>query len=168
MAYVTAGYIITKGVDNGLVGTVATGITTMTSGIYHLVVSISTHENVDINKFIERLDIQYKMQLVEAVLNKLTESQKETPDSEFTLINAYDTGEKGPIGMSLHYLSQSIQKIHVGLDEINQQIICHQQKWFHGMRKLDIKNKLDELEKNTEILSKRFDDFLRILPVIKN
>jgi hypothetical protein len=166
MAYAAAGYIITKGVDTGLIGTVASGITTMTSGIYHLVVSIGSHENVDVNTFLEKLDIQYKMKLIEAVLDNITE-EKQIADDEFTVLNSYDTGEKNPLGLSLHFLSQSIQKIQLNLDSINKEITTHKQKWFNGWRSLSIKPKLQELERNTEVLSRRFDDFLKIAPIVK-
>jgi len=171
MALVPYG-IITQGLYGGLIS----GISTMTFGMCKIIKSIYSHKNPDVDNFIKKLDIEYRINLISTILKKYNKTK--TVDIKehicdksviFTVLDNRSLTESmkyksasDPLQISLMYLSSVICEIHNDLMMISKQIEYHQSKWFNSWRTVNIKRYLDSLETNNLILSNRFDDFMKI------
>jgi len=164
--------IITQGLYGGLIS----GISTMTFGMCKVIKSIYSHKNPDVDNFIKKLDIEYRINLISTILKKYNKIKtidiKEhicdksviftvVDDRSLTESTKYRTAAD-PLQVSLMYLSSVICDIHNDLTLINQQIEYHQSKWFNSWREMNIKKYLDSLETDSHILANRFDDFMKI------
>src|SRR5688500_15149172 len=164
--------IITQGLYGGLIS----GIGTMTFGMCKIIKSIYSHKNPDVDNFIKKLDIEYRVNLISTILKKYNKTK--TIDIKehicdksviFTVLDNRSLSESmkyraatDPLQISLMYLSTVICDIHNDLILIDKQIAYHQSKWFNSWRVMNIKKYLDSLETNNSLLLNRFDDFMKI------
>lgn len=168
--------LITQGLYSGLVSS----ISTMTFGMCNMIKSIYSHKNPDVDNFIKKLDLEYRINFISTILKKYNKTKtidiKERICDKsviFTIVDNNSLTESSryrtasdPFQVSLMYLSSIICDIHNDLSEINKQIEAHQAKWFNSWRVLNIKKYLDILETDSYILSKRFDDFMKISALV--
>lgn len=166
--------LITQGIYSGLIGT----ISTITMGTCGIITSIYNHKNPDVTKFLKKLDIEKKLNLIESVLDKYSSQKKITTDSSeiyklysknqnfnFKIMDDYEK-KSDPIELCLQYLREIITDIHLNLTDIDNTVKYHKTKWFNSWRKLSIKKKLEQLEINSNLLDKRFNDLIKITELV--
>lgn len=166
-------HLIAQGIYTGLIGT----ISTMTIGTYGVIKSVYNHKNPDVNKFLAALDIERRLKIIFSVLHVIEKNSQnkladiKLDDLEKTqLLNMI--GEKNlendPIELCLIYLHEIIKRINNDLDEINKKVIRHRSKWLNSWRKLNIKPLLENLELDSILLDRRFDDLTKISTFLNN
>lgn len=154
MAFLIPYTILTQGLYTGILGT----ISTITIGTCKIISSIYTHKNPNVTKFIQELDIERRLKLIEAVLNTKHINRKHDHDS-VTKIN-YQIDD--PVELCLIHVQQIIDVIYANLTDIDKKVAHHNTKWFNTWRSLNIKSKLEQLKINSDILDKRFSDLMEI------
>lgn len=155
----------------GLYSSLVTGISSMTFGVIGSIKSIYNHKNPNLTNHLRRLDIEYHLRLISAVLKNQSQtstsfSKEHIDGKSMIFITAKDKKTSvDPIQISLAYISKIIDDIHQNLILINQKVEYHQSKWFNAYRILDLNSLLTQLEINTNILKARFDDFIKICTI---
>lgn len=162
--------LLTQGLYNGII----TGISQMTFGVAKILKSIYSHKNPDINNYIQKLDIEYHINMVSTVLRKYSKGEvinmKEHIGDKsviFTTIPKSERTTNDPIQVSLTYLSDIIKQIHHDLMQISVEIEYHKTKWFNSWRTLNIKKQLEILDVHHTIMVSRYNDFLNICGAFK-
>jgi len=157
--------------SQGIYSSLVTGISAMTLGIFSSVKSIYNHQNPDLTNSLKKLDIEYHLRLISAILNKYnqkgTETIKEHIDNKsviFTTVPELQeaSGLEDPVEISLSYISKIIGEIRHTLLQIDRKVVNHNMKYFSTWRTLNIDELLQTLETNTNILKSRFDDFVKL------
>ena len=161
-------YILMEGVYAGIIGTISAA----TMGTYSVAKSICKHQNPDINKVINELDLIRRLKLIESVLNikemnrrpelapmKLNELEKTTI---FEIVKAENDICDDPIELCLHYLYEIIHEMHNNLLAISKKVAYHKTKWFYTWRTLNIKDQLNTLKISSDKLEARFNDLIKI------
>lgn len=166
--------LLAQGIYAGLIGT----ISTITMNTCRLVKSMYTHKNPDVNRIIAKLDLERRLKLIGAILNKINHRsiERETAgiklnDLEKTQIFEIigdDDSEEDPIELCIIYLHEIIQDIHNDLDRMNKKVEYHHTKWFSNWRTLNIKPMKDSLKLNSKLLNSRLDDLTRISLLFRN
>lgn len=155
--------LLAQGIYAGVIST----ISTLTVGTAKLATNLYKNKNPDVANTIKRLDIEHKLSLIEAVIKSSmisTKSESQRIDLEkstFEIINR-EFKSVDPIQICLHAINSVITDIHTDLNQLNQKIESHSQKWFSSWRSLNIKSKLVNLEINCGILDKRFDELIKV------
>jgi len=157
--------LLTQGLYNGMI----TGMTQMTFGVAKILKAIYSHQNPDINNYIQKLDIEYHINMVSVVLRRYSKGEviniREHLGDRSVIFTTIPKGSKttnDPVQISLEYLSEIIKMIHYDLAQISAEIEYHKTKWFNSWRTLNIKSKLDILEIHHKILVSRYNDFINI------
>jgi hypothetical protein len=171
MALAIPYYILSQGIYSGII----TGISTMTLGVCKIIGSIYSHKNPDLTEKLDKIDIEYNLNLLCAVLKLhdkpinndiILDSSK--GNITFTIVNMYNIKSDDPLEISLGYIAQSIENIFNILTEIEQLVAYHETKWFKSWRSMGIKKHLNKLEMEIIILKKRFSDFVKICSICKH
>src|SRR5579885_2190002 len=133
-----------------------TGILTSISGgilnSCRTVTSILKYKNIDVTSRINALDISCKLKTIEALLKSLDIKDEQNVDDD-------------PIVVSLRYLNEIIDVIYKDLDLINRKVNYHKTKWFNRWRTLNIKEDMNKLEIDCQILDDRFTRFIEICKI---
>lgn len=157
--------------SQGIYSSLVTGISAMTLGIFSSVKSIYNHQNPDVTNSLKRLDIEYHLRLISAILNKYNQTRSETIrehiDNKSVIFTTLpELQEKSnledPVEISLSYISKIIGEIRQTLLKIDRKVMNHNMKYFSSWRTLNVEDLLLELETNTKILKNRFDDFVKL------
>lgn len=172
MAYILP-FLVAQGIYTGIITT----ISGVVIGTVKTVKAIYTHRNPNVDKIVNKLDLERKLILIQSVLrvinddttkkniHKLNNLEKtqifESIDMEIDI-------NKDPVELCLIFLQQIIQKINNDLDLINKRVANHNMKWFKSWRKLNIKDLLDNLEQHSFQLDSRFDDLTKISVFLKD
>lgn len=130
-------------------------ITSISGGIYNsckTVTSILKYKNIDVESRINALDISCKLKTIEALLKSLDIKNEQNINDD-------------PIAVSLEFLNEIINIIHKDLELINRKVNYHKTKWFNKWRTLDIKNDMNKLEIDCQILDDRFTRFIEICKI---
>lgn len=159
-----------QGIYSGLIGTISTCVVKSSQ----LITKIYKHKNVDVIRILKKTDIEYKLLLVETVMNNIKNKYKTDAvieNKHHIILNQYIkhedyTRKREPLELCIESLNEIIKEIHLILNEINEKINYHNSKWFVNWRKLNINKQIDLLEINTAILNERFNDLLRIAPFL--
>ena len=159
-------YILAQGIYSGII----TGISTMTLGTCRLVGTIYSHKNPNITERLKQLDIEYHLNLINAILKqnqKITNISKITIESQTFEIVDYNPNIKSddPIKISLSYISKAIEDIHSDLLDINRVVLYHKTKYFNSWRSMGVSKYLKILENDIKILENRFNDFIKICQI---
>lgn len=72
-----------------------------------------------------------------------------------------------PIEVSLTHLRDIINEVHRNIDTLTNKIEYHNSKYFNAMRTLNIEREREDLEINAKILDERYNDFMKIISVMK-
>jgi len=137
--------------------------------MYGLITGLSTSDNIDVRECLTRLDLEYKLKMVESVINqKLNEYYKKHKlgdselDADMVIVNKEIAlkGNTDPVIISLYYLFELTNKIHHELDIIYKIVTAHKNSWIGMVRKLNIDVNLRRLEKLVETLDQRFHTYL--------
>ena len=157
--------LLAQGVYAGVIST----ISTLTVGTAKIATAMYQNNNPDVVNTIKKLDIQHKLKLIESIIrysiksyNKIANFEKiDLEKTQFQIIGMnYESVD--PIEICLRSINTAIKNIHLNLNEINQKLEAHNQKWFYSWRVLNIQPKLDALQTNCEILDKRFDELIKV------
>jgi len=149
MALVLPYTLITQGFYSGIIS----GISTITFRMCGVVKSIYSHKNPDVDNFIRKLDIEYRVNIISTILKNYNKTGtidiKEHICDKTVIFTVFDKpllNVTDPIQLSLMYLSGIIREIHNDLISINNEIAYHHTKWFNSWRALDIKKKVGYVE----------------------
>jgi len=163
--------------SNGIYTGIVSSIGTMTMGIYNTIKSIYSHQNPDVIKQIKTLDIEYKLRLIDSILQNQNllpiKTTKEHINNQSVIFTTVDKSVSNlsrsctPLEINLVYLSKSIKDIHQILTQINQKILYHQTKWFGPWRALHVTGLMTDLGIHNLILQNRLDDFMKIFHTYK-
>jgi hypothetical protein len=182
--------LITQGIYTGLINT----ISTITFGTCKLISSLYSHKNPNVNKILLKLDIEQRLILIESVLRKIENHKNLLKDSlchldkdlknthqdknstkhyekimHLKIIEDHQINENyDPIELALIFLKDTIHRIHLCLEEIDEKINKHNHKWFNYWRSLNLDKQLNDLEILSSTLDKRFDYLLKITDFLKN
>ena len=183
MAYYGLGTTMSMGLS------VATATSLITSDILSKTINITisslsstlsymsqSSENISIKKYhneLEKLDIQFKLNLIHTWLNNHT-SEFENIDGEVERNNenVERNDIENPIVLSqfnnehtrlLLYngIKDICVKMNTSIEAINYKIKEHQLKWFHTYRNLSLDEEINDIEKYNKILNERI--YLSIL-----
>lgn len=168
MAYVIP-LILTQGIYTGVITTISK--ITINSAL--LIKSIYNHENPDIIKIINELDLDQRFKIIQSVLYKLdltTNNITLTNLDKTQIFNIIDEelNENDPIELCLKYIHENINQIHHNLVLINRKIDNHKKKWFNKWRTLNIEPYIQNIKNNSNKLNLRFDDLLKISSLLHN
>lgn len=164
--------------------TVATATSFITSDIISKTISITINslsstlsymsessENISIKKYynkLEKLDIQFKLNLIHSWLNNHTSEfqnidggvERNNIDTENPIIETQNNIE--PTRLLLYNGIKDICiKMNKSIEVINSKIKEHQLKWFHTYRNLSLDEEIDDIQKYNKILNERI--YLSIL-----
>jgi hypothetical protein len=73
-----------------------------------------------------------------------------------------------PITISLQYLRDIILEVHRNVAALTNKVEYHNTKYFNAIRTLNIVKEKEDLEVSAAILDERFNDFIKIMSIIKN
>ena len=165
--------IIITGIYAGIVNTISSATVNTCS----IIKNIYNLQNPDTNVFLQKLDIERKLCLIQSVIKTLN-----IPIDSACEINLNDLKKSeilvivqseqklniNPLALCLKFLQDTIQKINHILTKIDTKVKYHNTMWFSNWRTLNVKSLLDELEINSKLLSDRFDDLTKIIFFMKN
>lgn len=149
--------IVSNGVYSGLLGT----LSKVTINTCSTIKSIFSHQNPDINNYLNKLDIKFSLEVIESALKKKYANYYNEIDiiGDFIFVDN-NVENKEPLNdpeiLCLHNLYRVILSIHTTLRQIDVKVEKHKLKWFVNWRHLNVINQLNKLESDTKLLDKRF------------
>lgn len=168
MAFLLPYAILTQGVYTGIIST----ISTVTVSTCSVVKSIYTHQNPDVTKIIKELDIERRLELIEAVMKKIDQRSQKLNSMEASqvidMVSSKINIKDDPIEICLKYLHESIKTIHTDLTNINSKVERHYKKWFNSWRTLNVGPLIETLRTDSNLLDARFDDLTKISIFLAN
>lgn len=99
---------------------------------------------VYIKSKIEKLDITYKLEVIESYISEVSDAAHERPS----------------IHKALTGIHEMCEKLHNELDEMLKKIKAHNQKYFYYLRSFDVSSDLANIETHVYNLDHRFKMFL--------
>jgi hypothetical protein len=102
---------------------------------------------VYIKSKIEKLDITYKLEVIESYISEVSDTAHERPS----------------IHKALTGIHEMCEKLHNELDEMLKKIKAHSQKYFYYLRSFDVSSDLANIEMHVYNLDHRFKMFLGLM-----
>ena len=102
---------------------------------------------VYIKSKIEKLDITYKLEVIESYISEVSDAAHERPS----------------IHKALTGIHEMCEKLHNELDEMLKKIKAHSQKYFYYLRSFDVSSDLANIETHVHNLDHRFKMFLGLM-----
>jgi hypothetical protein len=102
---------------------------------------------VYIKSKIEKLDITYKLEVIESYISEVSDAAHERPS----------------IHKALTGIHEMCEKLHNELDEMLKKIKAHSQKYFYYLRSFDVSSDLANIEMHVYNLDHRFKMFLGLM-----
>ena len=102
---------------------------------------------VYIKSKIEKLDITYKLEVIESYISEVSDAAHERPS----------------IHKALTGIHEMCEKLHNELDEMLKKIKAHKQKYFYYLRSFDVSSDLANIEIHVHNLDHRFKMFLGLV-----
>ena len=102
---------------------------------------------VYIKSKIEKLDITYKLEVIESYISEVSDTAHERPS----------------IHKALTGIHEMCEKLHNELDEMLKKIKAHSQKYFYYLRSFDVSSDLANIETHVYNLDHRFKMFLGLM-----
>jgi hypothetical protein len=102
---------------------------------------------VYIKSKIEKLDITYKLEVIESYISEVSDAAHERPS----------------IHKALTGIHEMCEKLHNELDEMLKKIKAHSQKYFYYLRSFDVSSDLANIEIHVHNLDHRFKMFLGLV-----
>ena len=96
---------------------------------------------------IEKLDITYKLEVIESYISEVSDAAHERPS----------------IHKALTGIHEMCEKLHNELDEMLKKIKAHNQKYFYYLRSFDVSSDLMNIETHVYNLDHRFKMFLGLM-----
>jgi hypothetical protein len=102
---------------------------------------------VYIKSKIEKLDITYKLEVIESYISEVSDAAHERPS----------------IHKALTGIHEMCDNLHNELDEMLKKIKAHKQKYFYYLRSFDVSSDLANIETHVHNLDHRFKMFLGLM-----
>jgi len=125
-------------------------ITTTTKNIYNGIDKILLNDNVQFKKILDDLDITIKLDIIHTFILEL--------HNDNTLFNETVT-------KTFNYLEEILKIIDHEIENINNEIIKHNQKWFSRLRFSNCPNMLVKLINHINILDNRFELLIKLIKI---
>lgn len=142
-----AATVLLQGVYSGIIGAIGS----VTVNTCKTIKSIYEHKNDEVQQILIKLDLERKLKVIQAVLNK---------------INANETQKEESIEISIIYIKKTVCDINTALDEINKKITDHNNKWFYSYRKLNLSKQMEQLKIHSNLLDERFRDLVCLFDIM--
>jgi hypothetical protein len=125
-------------------------ITTTTKNIYNGIDKILLNDNVQFKKILDDLDITIKLDIIHTFILELHNDTK--------LFNETVT-------KTFNYLEEILKTIEQEIENINNEIIKHNEKWFSRFRFSNCSNMLVKLINHIKILDNRFELLIKLIKI---
>lgn len=125
-------------------------ITTTTKSIYNGIDKILLNDNVQFKKILDDLDITIKLDIIHTFILELHNDTK--------LFNETVT-------KTFNYLEEILKIINQEIENINNEIIKHNEKWFSSFRFSNCQNMLEKLINHIKILDNRFELLIKLIKI---
>ena len=125
-------------------------ITTTTKNIYNGIDKILLNDNVQFKKILDDLDITIKLDIIHTFILELHNDTK--------LFNETVT-------KTFKYLEEILKTIEQEIENINNEIIKHNEKWFSRFRFSNCSNMLVKLINHIKILDNRFELLIKLIKI---
>ena len=125
-------------------------ITTTTKNIYNGIDKILLNDNVQFKKILDDLDITIKLDIIHTFILELHNDTK--------LFNETVT-------KTFNYLEEILKIIEQEIENINNEIIKHNEKWFSRFRFSNCPNMLVKLINHIKILDNRFELLIKLIKI---
>jgi len=159
-------------------------ISTIMFNLINIVSSTQNLNNLDFNKFIIDIDLDFKLELIHNFLSDMGiiciytdnndidhDNNQIIIDTKLDVVNTkvqtqYSNQYKS-LSSAIKYLCITLNNIHNSMTNIKQKIEYHNTKYFNSFRKLDIELEMNLIKKEHNILLGRFDLILKIFNCLK-
>ena len=125
-------------------------ITTTTKNIYNGIDKILLNDNVQFKKILDDLDITIKLDIIHTFILELHNDTK--------LFNETVT-------KTFNYLEEILKTIEQEIENINNEIIKHNEKWFSRLRFSNCQTMLVKLINHINILDNRFELLIKLIKI---
>ena len=125
-------------------------ITTTTKNIYNGIDKILLNDNVQFKKILDDLDITIKLDIIHTFILEL--------HNDNTLFNETVT-------KTFNYLEEILKTIEQEIENINNEIIKHNEKWFSRLRFSNCQTMLVKLINHINILDNRFELLIKLIKI---
>lgn len=125
-------------------------ITTTTKNIYNGIDKILLNDNVQFKKILDDLDITIKLDIIHTFILELHNDNK--------LFNKTVT-------KTFNYLEEILKTIEQEIENINNEIIKHNEKWFSRLRFSNCQTMLVKLINHINILDNRFELLIKLIKI---
>lgn len=117
--------------------------------IYSTIQKIRAHRYADIvHKYIAELDVETPIQSIEVFIKKECDSHN------------YHTNN-----LCIKRIDQSIQRIHLLLEEVEKKLNDYQNSWIQWLKGINVYYTLEDLKNEKKILESRIDTLLKMIMI---
>jgi hypothetical protein len=125
-------------------------ITTTTKNIYNGIDKILLNDNVQFKQLLDDLDITIKLDIIHTFILDIHNDTKIFSDT---------------VTKTFNYLEEILKTIEQEIENINNEIIKHNEKWFSRLRFSNCSLMLDKLIKHIKILDNRFELLIKLIKI---
>ena len=117
--------------------------------IYSTIQKIRAHRYADIvHKYIAELDVETPIQSIEMFIRKECENNNDHTNN-----------------LCIKRIDQSIKRIHLLLEEIEQKLNDYQNSWIQWLKGINVYYTLEDLKNEKQILESRIDTLLKMIMI---
>lgn len=125
-------------------------ITTTTKNIYNGIDKILLNDNLQFKELLEDLDITIKLDIINTFILDIHSNNKIFNES---------------VSKTFKYLEEILKTIELEIENINNDIIKHNEKWFSKFRVSNSSYMLQKLVKHIQILDNRFELLMKLIKI---
>jgi hypothetical protein len=125
-------------------------ITTTTKNIYNGIDKILLNDNLQFKELLEDLDITIKLDIINTFILDIHSNNKIFNES---------------VSKTFKYLEEILKTIELEIENINNDIIKHNEKWFSKFRVSNSSYMLQKLVKHIQILDDRFELLMKLIKI---
>ena len=125
-------------------------ITTTTKNIYNGIDKILLNDNLQFKELLEDLDITIKLDIINTFILDIHSNNKIFNES---------------VSKTFKYLEEILKTIELEIENINNDIIKHNEKWFSKFRVSNSSYMLQKLVKHIQILDDRFELLIKLIKI---
>ena len=125
-------------------------ITKTTKNIYNGIDKILLNDNLQFKELLEDLDITIKLDIINTFILDI--------HSNNNIFNEY-------VSKTFKYLEEILKIIEMEIENINNEIIKHNEKWFSKFRSSNSSYMLQKLVKHIKILDDRFELLMKLIKI---
>ncbi|AYV79282.1 MAG: hypothetical protein Faunusvirus7_30 [Faunusvirus sp.] len=151
---------MTKKVIGAVIGTVLTSdmsrkaiVDTLSKTFALLQMVFAQTEQVDVQQKLKHLNIQFNLELIEAVMNDIEKMEQLT--------------DKASVAIALKHLHDIVSTIHKEIDGLNKKLQYHATKWFSSYRPHNCRSSLKRLAEYKVTLLESYHALTTILQILQ-